>query len=99
GAGEERAAQPKALAVDRPTQIEDRFETGHANGNVDQSFAPGTSKGIGDNYSATAQPVAEAVGGSIGVGRQQGRVVIAGDVRSVDSRIGGDEAVPGLGDD
>ncbi len=83
-------------------QVHDRGQAGTADGDVDDTLAPGPAEGVGhhDRHLAArrgAQTVADAPGRAIGVLGEQRRPA-ALDVGQVDSGVGADEAVAGLGD-
>ena len=80
--------------------IVQRIQPRHADGDVDQAFAPRPAERIGDNHGAASQARSRSrradASGSI---RQYGCEIIACDIRLIDARIGADEPVLRLGDD
>ena len=96
------ATQVASHGVGGAPQVDDGRQAGAADGDVDDALAPGPAEGVGHHHRHLAarggpQPVADAPGRAVGVLGEQGRPAVL-DVGEVDTGVGTDEAVAGLGD-
>jgi len=85
GNGEDCGAEKFAMAVARAAEIDERWDTGRADGHVDQTQAPGTAKGVadddGDAFSRLfAQCVGKPAGGTVGIFWEERDKIAAADI-------------------
>src|SRR3954447_15939580 len=102
GYGDYRGAHTVAVGVVLAAVVDEGLEAGDADSYVNDAVAPGAPEGVGDydghvHAGAVLDSLAEAGGGGVGVFREEGDDVAAGDVGGVYARVGADEAVAGLG--
>ena len=98
GNGEDCGAEKFAMAVARAAEIDERWDTGRADGHVDQTQAPGAAKRVADDDGEAltgflAQSVGKPAGGTVGIFWKERDEIAAADIRMVHACIGANETV------